>query len=101
VTVPDVEPVPGATAVISWAPLPVLAIRAQYAYGMVIGFNYERPVPGRGAGIFLHVNGRGATAGCVSVPEASMRRILQWADPSRKPHLAIGTASGATAITKY
>jgi L,D-peptidoglycan transpeptidase YkuD (ErfK/YbiS/YcfS/YnhG family) len=79
----------------------LISYRTQYAYGMVIGFNYERPVPGRGAGIFLHVNGRGATAGCVSVPEASMRRILQWADPSRKPHLAIGTASGATAITKY
>ncbi|GHE02189.1 L,D-transpeptidase family protein [Streptomyces alanosinicus] len=74
---------------------------AQYAYGLVIGFNYDRPVRGRGAGIFLHVNGRGATAGCVSVPEDAMRRILRWARPARAPHVAIGTDSGATAIIRY
>ncbi|WP_369168014.1 L,D-transpeptidase [Streptomyces sp. R28] len=74
---------------------------ARYSYALVIGFNYERPVKGRGAGIFLHVNGGGATAGCVSVPRAAMKRILDWADPGRGPHLAIGTASGSTAITRY
>jgi L,D-peptidoglycan transpeptidase YkuD (ErfK/YbiS/YcfS/YnhG family) len=75
--------------------------REQYAYGLVIGFNYDRPVRGRGAGIFLHVNGRGATAGCVSVPGDDMRRILRWAVPERKPHIAIGTVGGATAVTRY
>ncbi|MCX4821827.1 L,D-transpeptidase family protein [Streptomyces sp. NBC_01142] len=73
----------------------------QYAHALVIGFNYHRPVRGRGAGIFLHVNGRGATAGCVSVPEGAMRRILAWAEPRRDPHIAIGTGSGPTAITRY
>ncbi|MHA5047450.1 L,D-transpeptidase family protein [Streptomyces sp. SD15] len=77
------------------------AYPTQYAYAFVIGFNYERPVRGRGAGIFLHVNGRGPTAGCVSVPVDAMRRILRWADPAQKPHIAIGTQSGATAITHY
>lgn len=79
----------------------LVAYGTQYAHALVVGFNYERPVRGRGAGIFLHVNGRGATAGCVSVPAAAMRRILAWADPARRPHLAIGTRSGATAITRY
>ncbi|KUL20737.1 L,D-transpeptidase family protein [Streptomyces regalis] len=74
---------------------------ALYAYALVIDFNYERPVKGRGAGIFLHVKGRGATAGCVSVSEDAMKRILRWADPRRKPHIAIGTADGPTAITRY
>ncbi|MGW8063364.1 L,D-transpeptidase family protein [Streptomyces ziwulingensis] len=74
---------------------------AQYAHALVVGFNYHRPVRGRGAGIFLHVDGRGATAGCVSVPAEAMRRILRWADPAAAPHLAIGTADGATAITRY
>ncbi|MFF9769465.1 L,D-transpeptidase [Streptomyces sp. NPDC014636] len=74
---------------------------AQYAYGLVIGFNYDRPVRGRGAGIFLHVNGEAATAGCVSVPEDAMRRLLTWADPGAKPHVAIGTESGETALTRY
>ncbi|MEW2285926.1 L,D-transpeptidase family protein [Streptomyces sp. NPDC047841] len=73
----------------------------QYAYGLVIAFNYDRPVRGRGAGIFLHVNGRGATAGCVSVPQDAMRRILTWTDPAAKPHIAIGTAKGATAVGRY
>ncbi|MHB9862983.1 L,D-transpeptidase family protein [Streptomyces sp. YIM S03343] len=74
---------------------------AQYAHALVIGFNYDHPVRGRGAGIFLHVNGRGATAGCVSVPKTAMRRILAWADPARAPHIAIGTRGGATAILRY
>ncbi|MFD9498433.1 L,D-transpeptidase [Streptomyces sp. NPDC060035] len=73
----------------------------QYARALVIGFNYRRPVQGRGAGIFLHVNGKGATAGCVSVPAAAMDRILAWADPARRPHIAVGTESGPTAITRY
>ncbi|MGY5138093.1 hypothetical protein ACWGJW_37900, partial [Streptomyces nigrescens] len=33
----------------------------QYSRALVIGFNYHRPVRGRGAGIFLHVHGKGAT----------------------------------------
>ncbi|MFD7625837.1 L,D-transpeptidase [Streptomyces sp. NPDC059851] len=73
----------------------------QYAHGMVIAFNYDRPVHGRGAGIFLHVNGKGATAGCVSVPQEAMRAILRWADPRRRPHIAIGTQTGDLAITRY
>ncbi|MFD5482277.1 L,D-transpeptidase family protein [Streptomyces hawaiiensis] len=78
----------------------LITYRAQYAHALVIGFNYGRPVRGRGAGIFLHVNGRGATAGCVSVSEEAMRRILGWADPARRPHIAIGTRSGNTAVTR-
>ncbi|MET7621019.1 L,D-transpeptidase family protein [Streptomyces sp. NPDC005408] len=77
------------------------AYSPQYAHAMVIGFNYDRPARGRGAGIFLHVNGRGATAGCVSVPDTAMRRILAWAEPAHRPHIAIGTANGPTAITRY
>ncbi|MGW6292215.1 L,D-transpeptidase family protein [Streptomyces sp. NPDC055058] len=75
--------------------------REQYAHALVVGFNYREPVRGRGAGIFLHVDGRGATAGCVSVPAEAMRRILRWAEPGRRPHLAIGTRDGATAITRH
>jgi L,D-peptidoglycan transpeptidase YkuD (ErfK/YbiS/YcfS/YnhG family) len=79
----------------------LIAYERQYAYALVVGFNYERPVRGRGAGIFLHVDGAGATAGCVSVSEDAMRRILGWVDPAKKPRMAIGTVSGGTAITRY
>lgn len=77
------------------------AYASQYARALVVGFNYERPVRGRGAGIFLHVNGRGATAGCVSVPAEAMDRVLAWAVPGRRPHIAIGTDTGPTALTGY
>ncbi|MFD8214435.1 L,D-transpeptidase [Streptomyces sp. NPDC059697] len=79
----------------------LIAHERQYAYALVVGFNYERPVRGRGAGIFLHVDGAGATAGCVSVSKDAMRRILGWVDPAKGPHMAIGTVSGGTAITRY
>ncbi|MER5913078.1 L,D-transpeptidase family protein [Streptomyces sp. NPDC001982] len=79
----------------------LISYPTQYAHALVIGFNYQKPVRGRGAGIFLHVNGRAATAGCVSVPGDAMRRILGWVRPAAKPHIAIGTESGATAITRY
>ncbi|WP_329057287.1 L,D-transpeptidase family protein [Streptomyces sp. NBC_01453] len=62
----------------------------QYAKALVINFNRWPAVPGRGAGIFLHVNGSGATAGCVSVPRATMDRIMSWVQPGAHPRIAIG-----------
>ncbi len=62
----------------------------QYAKALVIDFNRWPAVPGRGAGIFLHVNGSGATAGCVSVPRATMDRIMRWIRPGAHPRIAIG-----------
>ncbi|MPY32463.1 L,D-transpeptidase family protein [Streptomyces adustus] len=79
----------------------LITYTTQYAYALVVGFNYAAPVRGRGAGIFLHVDGAGATAGCVSVPAEAMRALLRWADPALRPHIAIGTRGGATAITRY
>ena len=62
----------------------------QYAKALVINFNRRPATPGRGAGIFLHVNGQGATAGCVSVPRATMDRIMAWIKPGAHPRIAIG-----------
>ncbi|WP_309144098.1 L,D-transpeptidase family protein [Streptomyces sp. PKU-MA01144] len=62
----------------------------QYAKALVIDFNRRPAVPGRGAGIFLHVNGSGATAGCVSVSRTTMDRIMGWIEPSAHPRIAIG-----------
>ncbi|MFF4573499.1 L,D-transpeptidase [Streptomyces sp. NPDC001410] len=62
----------------------------QYAKALVINFNRWPATPGRGAGIFLHVNGNGATAGCVSVPRATMDQIMGWIRPGAHPRIAIG-----------
>jgi L,D-peptidoglycan transpeptidase YkuD (ErfK/YbiS/YcfS/YnhG family) len=61
----------------------------QYEYAVNTSFNRTQ-VRHRGAGIFLHVNGRGATAGCVSVPRKLMRSAMVRLDPARAPVIAIG-----------
>lgn len=62
----------------------------QYEYSIVIGFNYNRPVRHRGAGIFLHVNGPGPTAGCVSAPRWFLQKSMATLDPALQPVIAIG-----------
>jgi L,D-peptidoglycan transpeptidase YkuD (ErfK/YbiS/YcfS/YnhG family) len=61
----------------------------QYEYSVVTSFNSHQ-VRHRGAGIFLHVNGSGATAGCVSAPRPFLRRLVARLDPDRAPVIAIG-----------
>jgi L,D-peptidoglycan transpeptidase YkuD (ErfK/YbiS/YcfS/YnhG family) len=62
----------------------------QYEYAIVTGFNYAAQVRHRGAGIFLHVNGTGPTAGCVSAPRWFLRRTMAALDPDLRPVIAIG-----------
>lgn len=61
-----------------------------YRYGVVIDFNRRPAVRYRGSAIFLHVNGSGATAGCVSIPAEAMVTVLRWLRPSAHPRIAIG-----------
>lgn len=60
-----------------------------YRYAAVISFNYDHPVYGRGAGIFLHVRMRRPTHGCVSIAQRPLVRLLRWARPGLR--VAIGT----------
>ena len=64
---------------------------AQYAYGAVINFNIPVVSTRSGGGIFLHVNGKGATAGCVSLRAADMLNVLRWLDGSAR--VAMGPVS--------
>jgi L,D-peptidoglycan transpeptidase YkuD (ErfK/YbiS/YcfS/YnhG family) len=80
----------------------------QYAYLVVIDFNrpasvswnavrhqYEAKNPavaGRGSAIFLHVTGKGATAGCVSVAPTHMISLLRWLDPAQRPRIVMAPA---------
>lgn len=79
----------------SWAEH-LVRYRTQYQYALVIDYNFALSpgVPRRtgGGGIFLHVNGSGSTAGCVSVSAASMRWILRWLEPAGG-QIVIGTAA--------
>lgn len=69
----------------------------QYKYAVVVDYNlpaaYQAPDTRKGGGIFLHVNGSGATAGCISMPEPAMAALLRWLDPAANPVLVSGPAS--------
>ena len=76
----------------------------QYRYSVVLDYNLPSGVKWRngqriatnpantrkGGGIFLHVNGSGATAGCVSVSRQKMRRVLRWLSPDLRPVIVMG-----------
>jgi len=64
-------------------------ITPQYHHFAVI--NYNTPaVPQRGSAIFLHVMVPGrATAGCVSLAEPDLVRVLRWLDPAASPRIVL------------
>jgi len=49
-----------------------------YKYAAVIEYNTDPVTKGAGSAIFLHCDLGKATAGCVSVPEAAMIRLLRF-----------------------
>ena len=67
----------------------LLDYRRQYEWSIVTSFNSGQ-VRHRGSGIFLHVNGSGATAGCVSAPRRFIKALMARLDPDRRPVIAIG-----------
>ena len=76
----------------------------QYRYSVVLNYNLPSDLRWRngqrialnpantskGGGIFLHVNGSGATAGCISISRSRMLRVLRWLDPTKDPVIVIG-----------
>ena len=86
----------------------------QYRYVAVLDFNLPdgRIVTGKdgirrttkppntkaGGGIFLHVSKGKPTAGCISVPLATMRNVLTWLKPARHPVIVIGPESDITTL---
>jgi len=75
---------------------------ALYRYGLVIGYNTDPIVKGRGSAIFLHIwKGRTSpTAGCVATAEKDVLRILEWLDPARKPLIIMGTEETVLRLAK-
>jgi L,D-peptidoglycan transpeptidase YkuD (ErfK/YbiS/YcfS/YnhG family) len=61
-----------------------------YAYLAVVEFNMSPTVPGRGSGIFLHVQMPRPTNGCISLRRASLLHVLRWLSPASTPRIVIG-----------
>ena len=51
-----------------------------YAHAIVMGVNKER-VPGGGAAFFVHTGNGSPTAGCVSLDDATLVKIIRWLQP--------------------
>jgi L,D-peptidoglycan transpeptidase YkuD (ErfK/YbiS/YcfS/YnhG family) len=66
-----------------------LADYSVYRRAFVIEFNWGQ-VRHRGAGIFLHVNGRAWTGGCVSTDATTMTRLARLLHGRARPMIAIG-----------
>lgn len=60
----------------------------QYAYSMVIDYNSDPVVPGKGSAIFFHCS-TGSTAGCIGMKEGDFLQVLQWLDSEKAPYIFI------------
>ncbi|WP_236147638.1 L,D-transpeptidase [Mycolicibacterium sp. CH28] len=63
-----------------------------YDYAVNIASNPQR-IPGKVAGIFLHVTDGNPTWGCVAIGRDEMRSILTWLDPAADPRITIGVGA--------
>jgi L,D-peptidoglycan transpeptidase YkuD (ErfK/YbiS/YcfS/YnhG family) len=63
-----------------------------YRLGVVVGYNTDPVVSGRGSAIFLHIwKGPGqSTSGCVAMEEKNLERIVAWMRPDQKPGIILG-----------
>jgi L,D-peptidoglycan transpeptidase YkuD (ErfK/YbiS/YcfS/YnhG family) len=60
---------------------PLWRVTVAYRLFAVIQYNVAPVVPGRGSGIFLHVDTGHATNGCVSLPHPELRALLRRLRP--------------------
>lgn len=60
-----------------------------YREFLVVEYNADPAVSGRGSAIFVHDDVGGATNGCVSLPRPRLLQLLRWLRPSAAPRIAI------------
>ncbi|WP_167619558.1 L,D-transpeptidase family protein [Maribellus sediminis] len=63
-----------------------------YKYCMVIEYNTNPVVKGKGSAIFFHLreSDTETTSGCVAVSERDMLQVLKWLDPASHPMIVMG-----------
>lgn len=64
-----------------------------YRLGLVIRYNEDPVVPGKGSAIFLHIRrtDRVGTAGCVALLPAEVAALLAWLDKAARPVILLGS----------
>ncbi|GFO59534.1 hypothetical protein GMST_18590 [Geomonas silvestris] len=73
-----------------------------YRWVLVVDYNDDPVLRGMGSAIFFHLErAPGApSAGCISLAEAPLLRLLGWLDPKRHPHLALGSPADLAALAR-
>lgn len=73
-----------------------------YDYAAVINYNTDKPKPGLGSAIFMHIWSApgGITAGCTAMSEETLLQILKWFDPAKKPMILQGVEAELTGTKK-
>ena len=64
----------------SWSKSPsehLIDYQVQYEYAIVINYNMNPIVKGKGSGFFIHVANGHATAGCVSIPRGQVISLIE------------------------
>jgi L,D-peptidoglycan transpeptidase YkuD (ErfK/YbiS/YcfS/YnhG family) len=63
-----------------------------YKYCMVIEYNTNPIIKGKGSAIFFHLGVKKPyfTAGCVAINEENMKLIVNWLDPKQNPTIIMG-----------
>ncbi|MRN52303.1 L,D-transpeptidase family protein [Paenibacillus sp. LC-T2] len=65
-----------------------------YKYAIVLRYNDDPIIPGKGSAIFLHVwrTANTPTAGCIAMSESNLLKLMKLLDPALSPAIAIGFA---------
>ncbi|MFQ3174706.1 MAG: L,D-peptidoglycan transpeptidase YkuD (ErfK/YbiS/YcfS/YnhG family), partial [Flavobacterium sp.] len=63
-----------------------------YKYCLVIEYNTNPIVKGKGSAIFFHLGVKKPyfTAGCVAIDEEKMKLVVNWLDPKLNPRIIMG-----------
>lgn len=69
-----------------------------YRFAIVIDYNRDPVIAGRGSAFFLHVSEGRPTQGCVSMPKRTMKWLLRWLDPSAEPVISINIGNAAYSV---
>lgn len=69
-----------------------------YSYAIVIDYNRDPVLAGRGSAFFLHVTEGKPTQGCISMDRAELKWLLRWLTPADDPVISINIGDSAYSV---
>ena len=75
-----------------------LSAVSAYSYAIVIDYNRDPVLAGRGSAFFLHVTEGKPTQGCISMDRSDIKWLLQWLTPADDPVISINIGDSAYSV---